>query len=109
MPSGSDVQSRYRMSFLHKVNMEHYISMISKNVNAVKLRNPYPLQKVGDFINSLEDAEINFTIDATRGCHQNEAQKVNNLKIVFTLLYQFYQFKHTRLGLSSVLKQSSML
>ena len=72
-----------------------------KELNKVTMRNKYPLPKIEDLFDQLQEAKVFSKIDLHFGCHQLKIKTVDVPKTAFRTRYGHYEFLVMHFGLTN--------
>jgi hypothetical protein len=71
------------------------------NLNAVTVKNKYPLPKIDDLLDQLKDAKLFSKIDLRSGYHQMKIRPEDTPKTTFITRYREYEFIVVSFGLTN--------
>jgi hypothetical protein len=74
-----------------------------QNLNAVIVKNKYPLPRIDDLLDQLKDAKFFSKIDLWSGYHQMKIRPEDILKTAFVTRYGQYEFTVVSFGLTNAL------
>jgi len=74
-----------------------------RNLNAVTVKNKYPLPRIDDLLDQLKDAKYFSKIDLRSGYHQMKIRPEDIPKTAFVTRYGQYEFTVVSFGLTNAL------
>ena len=72
-----------------------------RQMNRVKIKNRYPLPRIGDLFDKLRGARVYSKIDLRTGYHQLRVKEVDIPKTVFRTWYGHFEFTVMPFGLTN--------
>ena len=72
-----------------------------RGLNAVTIKNKYPLPRINDLFDQLKNAKVFSKIDLRSGYHQLKIRPEDRPKMVFTTRYGLYEFTVVPFGLTN--------
>jgi hypothetical protein len=87
--------------FIPKKDKEHRLCVDSRSLNAVTIKNKYPLPRIDILFDQLAGAQVFFKIDLRSGYHQIRIRDEDILKIAFSTRYRLYVYLVMSFGLTN--------
>jgi hypothetical protein len=84
--------------FVEKTDKELRLCVDYRPVNAVTIRNKYPLPHIGVLFDQLAGAQVFSKFDLGFGCHQIKIRAEDIPKMTFTKRYGLYEYLVMSLG-----------
>jgi hypothetical protein len=87
--------------FVKKKDMSMRMCIDYRSLNALTIKNKYPLPRIDDLLDELQKAKFFSKIDLRFGYHQMKIRPSDILKIAFVTRYGQYEFTIVSFGLTN--------
>jgi hypothetical protein len=87
--------------FVSKKDKDHRLCVDYRPLNAVTIKNKYPLPRIDIFFDQLTGAQVFFKIDLCSGYHQIKIRDEDIPKMTFSIRYGLYEYLVMSFGLTN--------